>query len=146
MGSQPALITVVTAVISGVVVFTLGQIFQQYVLEPIREFQRQRADAIYFAVHFIEYVNHETDWDDDDRKIVKQMRSALLVSVQLIPCFDSLSRLKVFGLPSRDNVNKAAKNISFLAQRLDGPMRKGEPSDIALGHEVGILLGSKIEI
>jgi hypothetical protein len=146
MNDQSALITVTTAVFSGVVVFILGQIFQQNILEPVREFRRQRADAIYFAIHFIEFVNHDTVWNDEDRQTIKQMRAALIISAQLIPCFRLLSKSKILGLPNFENVEKAATNIASLAKIVDSRTRKGEPSSIKLAREIGDLLGVKISM
>jgi len=83
MQSTPAYVSVTTAVVSGVIVFILGQIFQQHILEPIREFRRQQADAIYFALHFIELVNEDVTWDGEDKKAVKQMHAALIQSMEL---------------------------------------------------------------
>jgi len=144
MNAQSAIITIPTAVVSGVIVFILGQIFQQYVLEPIREFRRQRADAIYFAIHFIEFVNHEATWNDEDRETVKQMRAALIISAQLVPCFRLLS--KIFGLPNFSNVEKAATKIASLGKLVDSRPRKGEPTSLKLARDIGDLLGVKISV
>ncbi|MCF8478581.1 MAG: hypothetical protein K9G60_16255 [Pseudolabrys sp.] len=146
MNAQPALITVTTAVESGVVVFILGQIFQQYILEPVREFRRQRADAIYFAIHFIEFVNHDTDWNDEDRQTVKQMRAALIISAQLVPSFRGLSKFKIFGLPNFENVEKAATSIASIGKLVDSRPRKGEPSSLKLARDIGEMLGVKISV
>lgn len=146
MNAQPALITVTMAVVSGVIVFILGQIFQQYILEPIREFRRQKADAIYFAIHFIEFVNHEVDWSEEDRQTVKQMRAALIISAQLVPCFRVLSKFKVFGLPSYENVEKAAANIAHIGKLVDSRPRKGEPSSLKLAREIGDLFDVRISM
>jgi len=140
MKSTPIYVTVTTAVVSGVIVFVLGQIFQQYILEPLREFRRQRADAIYFVLHFIDLVNGDVAWDQEDKKEVKKMHAALIQSMVMVPCFEFLSRLKVLRLPNGKGVRAAAKKMAHLAQWANSGPRKGEPAALQLANEIAVLL------
>jgi hypothetical protein len=56
---------IILSVVLGIISFVCGQIFQQYVLVPIQAFARQRADTIYFAVHF---KDSSINWDAEDKE------------------------------------------------------------------------------
>jgi hypothetical protein len=87
-----------------------GQILQQHFLVPIQEFRTQRADTIYFAVRFKDLTNTSLSWDAEEKASVKQMRAALIYSMELVPFYSFWTMM--FGLPTKVNVTKAADEIA----------------------------------
>jgi hypothetical protein len=133
-------------IIAGVIVFLLGQMLQQFLLAPIQEFGRQRADAIYFAVRFKDLMDARLLWDAVEKDSVKQMKAALIYSVELIPFYDFLSDMKIFGLPRRLKVREAAKKIGMLASIANSKSGATTHGDILIAQEIVTLLGAKISL
>jgi len=134
------------SIIAGVGIFILGQIFQQFILMPLQEFSRQRADAIYFIVRFKDLTNSSLVWDAEEKRNVKQMKAALAYSVELIPFYDALASARIFGLPKRLNVHAAAKKIGILADFVNSKSGTIAPRDIDVAQEIATLLRAKISL
>jgi hypothetical protein len=133
-------------IVAGVIVFFLGQMIQQCILEPINEFRRQRADTIYFVIRFRDLIDSDLGWDDEERRNVKQMRAALIYALELIPCYDLLSSSKMFDLPNRSNVHHAAEKIGILANIVNAKSGAVNSQDLMIAHEIAKLLGAKISL
>ena len=136
--------TVVWSVVLGAMSFVAGQIFQQYILSPIQEFRRQRADAIYFAVRFLDFSRSDLTWEAEEKTSIKQMKAALVYSLELIPFYDLLSRLRLLGLPHRRDVKAAADEIAKLASIVNSKTHTSVPIDASIAEKVGSFLGVKI--
>jgi|GEM_PF-6997476 hypothetical protein len=134
---------ILLTIVAGVIVFFLGQMLQQFILEPIKEFRKQRADAIYYVVRFRDLTDSSLVWDADEKNYVKQMRAALIYSIELIPYYSLLSSLKIFGLPDRSKVHRAAEKIGMLANIVNTKSGAVIPRDLILAEEIGELLGAK---
>jgi len=91
---------VVWTVTLGIISFVFGQMFQQYISAPLKEFRQQRADAIYFAVRFKDFPKSDLSWDADEKSNIKQMSAALIYSIELIPRYDFLSRARSLACPA----------------------------------------------
>jgi hypothetical protein len=136
--------TIIWSVVLGAISFVAGQIFQQYALAPIQEFRRQRADAIYFAVRFRDFAGSELSWDAEEKSNIKQMRAALIYSMELIPAYDILSRARFLGLPERLDVKSAADEIAKLATIVNAKSQATVMSDMKIAERVAAYLGAKI--
>jgi len=134
------------AIVAGVIVFFLGQMLQQFILEPIKEFRKQRVDAIYYVVRFRDLTDSKLVWDNEEKNYVKQMRAALIYAVELIPYYDLLSYLKIFGLPCRSNVHHAAEKIGMLANIVNAKSGAVMPRDLIIAEEIAKFLGAKISL
>ena len=138
---------ILLTIVAGVVVFLLGQMLQQFILEPMKEFRTQRADAIYFVARFLTSSDFsKLDWDRDEKSDIKQMSAALIFTIELIPCYDLLSAAKIFGLSSRSNVRDAAAKISMLADIVNAKSEVVISRDVDLAQEIAKLLGAKISL
>jgi hypothetical protein len=130
-------------IVAGVIVFLLGQMLQQFILEPIQEFRRQRADMIYFVVRFKDLTDSALAWEDEEKSNVKQMKAALICSVELIPFYDALSLLRIFGLSKRLKVHRAAEKIGALANIVNAKLGAILSNDLIIAKEIVSLLGAK---
>jgi len=133
-------------IIGGVVVFVLGQMLQQYILAPIAEFGRHRADAIYFVVRYIDLTNSSLGWDSEERKEIKQMKAALIYSFELIPHHELLSNLRIFGVPKEEDVREAATKIGKLAKIVTSGSGVAIDRDLQDAQEIISRLGSKMDL
>jgi len=133
---------IVWSVVLGSLSFVLGQIFQQYILTPIQEFGRQRADAIYFAVRFMDLTNSTLSWSAEDKATIKDMKAVLYCSLEMIPNYAVWQLL--FRLPNRTNIKKAADEIAELAIIVNNKSGAVLASDARKAEEVAMLLGAKI--
>jgi len=117
---------VLTAVLVGVIVFLIGQTLQQFVLERIKEFNTQRADTFYYLVRV-----RDAKWDADEKRDIRHMRSALIYSVELVPFYNVLAAMWVFGLPQKENVRKAADLVQKIADQVNSSSKTAEVDSLA---------------
>jgi hypothetical protein len=108
-------------IVSGVVVYVLGQMILHFVLEPIKEFNRQRGDASFLLLKFRAKIANASNDDPDLQSEIKEMGAALVSTMTQIPCFDFCNRLGI--VPSKREVLKAAREIVGISYGI-GPKGK----------------------
>ena len=106
--------TIFWTAISGVVVYLIGQCILQFVLEPIKDFNKECGDLSYLLLFYQAQITNAHGGKKEQDEI-KQMGAALISTVMRIPFYSLLMRLKIFGLPSRANVFAAAREINGIA-------------------------------
>jgi len=105
--------TIFLTILSGTLVFVLGQIFLKLVIEPVQKLRNTIASVGYVLVKFAHIIHNSDQVDQAERlSVFKELRalSAQIYSdTQLVP-FYSISR-RIFGLPSEQNIYQGSKNI-----------------------------------
>ncbi|HWX85179.1 MAG TPA: hypothetical protein VNZ48_16395 [Xanthobacteraceae bacterium] len=77
---------------------------------------------------------------------VKQMKAALIYSVELIPFYGALSLLRIFGLPNRQKVHRAAEKIGALAIIVNAKSGAILSRDLIIAEEIVTLLDAKVSL
>jgi hypothetical protein len=131
-----------SVIVSGVLVFVLGQSVLHFVFEPIKEFNKQRGDTSYLLLRYQAAITNASVLDKEDREQIHEMGAALISTVAQIPFYDFLSSLGAFGLPPKKNVEAAAREINSIVYSLQAGERyrnNAEQNVVALG-KIGDLL------
>ena len=99
----------------GVVVYAASQYFLKLILEPIIEF-RKLLSEISHTVLLNQGIIFSGDSDDKDLQgQLSALSAKLRSSVYLIPYYTLLNRLKVFGIPKKENILLACRQLNQLS-------------------------------
>lgn len=112
-------------VISGVVVYVAGQSILQFVLEPIKEFNKQRGDTSFLLLSYRAKITNAFNTDKKLQGEVKEMGAALVSTMMQIPLYDLFATCGI--VPTRKNVFKAAQEINGISYGM-GPVGNDEGS------------------
>jgi len=109
------------AIVAGVIVFAISQYFLKLILEPIIEFRKILSDIshtlLFHQRKILTGKSDDLNMHDKIAKLSAQLRS----SVYLIPFYTLLFRLRIFGLPKRDNILLACRKLNLLSYPLQYP-------------------------
>jgi hypothetical protein len=109
-------------VVTGFVTFALGQIAVKLVIDPVQEFKRVVADISHALIEYANiFGNPGITGPENERKVSGELRklsSRLNAQMYLIPAYGKTSKL--FGLPTRENVTKAAGHLIGLSNGFGG--------------------------
>lgn len=134
--------TIFQTAISSVAVYLIGQTILQFVLEPIKEFNKERGDLQYLLLFYQVQITNARG-SEDERNEIKQMGAALISTMAMIPYYPLLAQLKVFGLPSRENVFAAAREINGIVY---GMMREQDANSSSGNTEALVKIGELLNI
>jgi hypothetical protein len=99
---MPELGTAIITVVSGVIVYILGQILQRFILEPLAE-QRKVIAEVAFAMTFYVGVGHINEADPEERleklldskAILRTLAGRLRATVWTIPFYNQLAFFRI---------------------------------------------------
>lgn len=132
--------------ISGVIVFAVSQYFLKLVLEPIASLRRVLS-SISSTILFHQAKITNARPDDKVSEEIKQLASSLLATVAGIFCYGVLSHMKIFGLPPREAVRKACREMNGLSHGMNQLFQQADEKKDWAGentkaiHRIGELLG-----
>jgi hypothetical protein len=138
--------TVFLTVLSGVLIFVLGQLILKLVIEPVQEFKRTVADI---ALALIEYANVYANPGVADQEVAKKvseelrkLASRLHSQIYLIPSYQVTA--KVFRLPSRKKITNCSEDLIGLSNGVfeasaNLPIVNCQRAD-AIRHSLGIFV------
>ncbi len=113
---------VFTTISAGVLVFVVGQIFLKWMIEPIQELRKIKAEIHFYLYNDYSIIHNAHTLDKEEVlsscKNLKRLGAKLLSSQQLIPRYKTT--LKVFGLPKREDIILASKRLSLLSNSVFG--------------------------
>lgn len=109
--------TIFLTILSGVIIFVLGQLTLKLLIEPIHECRRTITDIAFSLIDYANiYGNPGVAGNEAEKQASKELRrlsSCLNAQMYLIPYYRFIS--KIFGLPSRNRVVEAASNLIGLS-------------------------------
>src|SRR4051812_29404974 len=108
-------------ILSGVAVYILGQTFLNFVLEPIKAFNKERGDASFFMLSLRAKITNASNTDSKIQSEVKEVAAALISTMAQIPCY-SLTR-RIFSLPPEQDVFEGARELVLISHGM-GPIGK----------------------
>lgn len=119
--------SIVIAVISGVVVFLIGQVFQTIWLTPLQNYKNIKskiAAGLSFYARDYSNIIDLSKVDENTRKRYSEISDELRnLSCELTGYIETLSWFKI-GIPSKKDLNKASKLLMFLSNKLHTPYGK----------------------
>jgi hypothetical protein len=116
-------------VVSGVAVYVIGQAILNFVFEPIKKFNEQRLDTSFLLLFQQAKITNALNEDMAAQDEIREMGAALISYMNQIPFYDFLASLRIFGLPSREEVFEAARELNGIAYQT-GPVGKGPGSAV----------------
>jgi hypothetical protein len=112
--------TVFKAILAGVSVFVLGQIFLKWVIEPIQELRKVITEILFYLAndHSIIHNAHIVDREEalSTCKNLRRLGASLLSRQGLIPFYRIL--FKIFRLPKRENIILASRRLSLISNSI----------------------------
>jgi hypothetical protein len=138
---------VFATIVAGVAVYVIGQIIQQFFLEAIRSFNKERGDISYLLLRYQAIVTNASAKDESVQSEIKELAASLISTMEQIPLYDSVSAIRAFRLPPRKDVYDAARELNEIAYNV-GPNRsetiKGPAkANVAALTKIGNLLRIK---
>lgn len=109
------------AIVAGVIVFALSQYFLKLILEPIIQFRKILSDISHTLLFHQEKIVSGKSDDLEMHSKFAELSAQLRSSVYLIPFYTVLFKLRIFGLPKRDNILFACRNLNTLSYPLQYP-------------------------
>jgi hypothetical protein len=122
-------VTVLTTVLSGVIVFVIGQLVQKLVVDPVAGFREWRGKIAYLLLHLQSKIANASNTDVDVQAEFKRHAASLMVAMHQIPAY-RLTR-RIFHLPSRDAVLMAAQQLNLLSYNV-GPIGPSDKTAAAI--------------
>ncbi|MBW1795900.1 MAG: hypothetical protein JRJ38_16005 [Deltaproteobacteria bacterium] len=105
-------------IVVGVIVFALSQYFLKLILEPIIQFRKLLSEISHTLLyHQQELLSNNAE----DLKLYKEiagLSAKLRSSVYMIPFYNFLVKLRIFGLPKRDNILLSCRKLNILSYPL----------------------------
>jgi hypothetical protein len=130
-------------IISGVVVYVLGQIILNFVLEPIKAFNKERGDASFLMLSLRAKIANASNADPKIQSDIKEVAAALISTMAQIPCY-SLMRY-IFSLPSKQHVFEGSREIVGISHGigLDGKNTSSPQQNLEAARKIARLLKIK---
>lgn len=104
---MPEAITALITVITGVLVFVLGQMVINFIFNPVKNLKETIGEiqhaSIYYANVFSSMMNKEAK--DEASTLFRKLAAQLVSTARVIPFYDQLRY--IFGLPSMSDIGKA---------------------------------------
>jgi len=127
-------------VIVGVLVFAISQYFLKLILEPIIYFRKVLSDISHTLLYNQLAFSSGTTKDEVLMRKIHELSALLRSSVYMIPFYNYLYKIKLFGLPKRENILLSCRNLNRLSYGVnvskDAEGNNLEhPSDIAQKNE-----------
>jgi hypothetical protein len=135
----------IIAVTVAVGVFVISQYILKLVLEPVTRVRRAIADVsstVLFRQGKITNATHDLGTAEELRRASSQLRA----SISEVQCYTFLSRLGLFGIPSKSNARSACHCLNLLAGHANDPSKeRSRLVDAAHGvlNDLGDLLNTE---
>ena len=116
-------------IVSGVIVYVVGQAILHFIFEPIKEFNKQRSDTSFLLLFHQAKITNASNMDQNVQKDLKEMGPSLISTMKQIPFYQFLTMLGVFGLPPEEAVFRAVRELNGLAYGM-GPIGRETESAV----------------
>jgi hypothetical protein len=109
--------TVITAVLSGVLVFVLGQFILRLIIEPLQEFAKIRGEVNYALIYYANFLSNPGLGNpkvlDEISDTLRKLSGRFMATANSIRLYDFLSQLHL--VPIREDLIKSARELIFLS-------------------------------
>jgi hypothetical protein len=102
-------------VIVGVTVFALSQYFLKLILEPVISFRKVLSDISHTLLFHQNTILSGTADDEKLMREIQELSALLRSSVYMIPFYDILFKSRIFGLPPKENILLACRDLNILS-------------------------------
>jgi len=99
----------------GVVVYAASQYFLKLILEPIIEFRKLLSEISHTVLVHQEIIFRGDADDKELQEKLSALSAKLRSSAYLIPYYSLLNKLKVFGIPKKENILLACRELNRLS-------------------------------
>jgi len=113
--------TIFATVISGVLVFMLGQIVVKFVIDPIKELKELLGEIQFSLIFYAQAIYTPVDdraGEDAAQKVIRDLASKLRAKTEVIPWYSFFSRISKGFLPLKKNVMEASSQLIGLSNSL----------------------------
>ncbi|WP_409161715.1 hypothetical protein [Pectobacterium sp. B2J-2] len=116
--------SVFLTVLSGVLVYVLGQLILKLLIDPVNELKKTISKINYDLVFYANVLANPKEKGDEQMdkatKIMREHSSLLHANAYLIPCYE-YTRL-IFGLPTEEKIIAATASLIFLSNGHEGAL------------------------
>lgn len=131
------------AIIGGVLVFVVSQYLQKFIFEPILEFKKTLAEISHILL--LNQAKIMNGGPDDERlkEAIHALSARLRSYTKLIPFYNFLRRIHIFGLPSKQEILLASHGLNLIGYGvvdIGMPQRKRASQNFKALEEIRQLL------
>ena len=108
-------------IVAGVFVFALSQYFLKLILEPIVQIRKILSDISHTLLLYQPKILGGKSDDLEMHNRIAELSAQLRSSVYSIPFYTFLSKSHIFGLPKRENILLACRQLNSLSYPLQYP-------------------------
>lgn len=144
------LLTSSLTVISGIIVFIIGQVLHTIWLNPLQKYKEIKHDVAvylsYYARVYSNVIDISTASDDDKLKVIEVSDKIRMLSCELAGYIETLSWMKI-GIPSKEKLSEATNLLMLLSNSLITPYDcpdqafEGSVSNHNTADEIRFLMG-----
>ena len=135
-------------ILSGVLVFLIGQAALKFYFEPLQEFRRTVAEIAHALIEYASVYGNPGFLKKDEKKVsahLKNLSSKLYANMYLIPFYARTARYIRF--PSEESVSEAATHLIGLCNNLTASASgNAEQSNPARANKIRKALGIYIPV
>jgi hypothetical protein len=120
----------------GVVVYAASQYFLKLILEPIIEFRKHLSEISHTVLlHQVVILSGDAN-DKELQGRLSALSAKLRSSVYLIPYYSLLNKLRIFGIPKKENILLACQQLNRLSFKV--LKLEKDPSRVANENEASL--------
>ncbi len=111
-------VTIFATVISGVLIFVLGQIVVKFLIDPIKELKEILGEiqfSLIFHAQAIYTPVEDRAGEDAAQKVIRDLASKLRAKIEVIPWYSLCSRISREFLPPKKNIMDASSQLIGLS-------------------------------
>ncbi len=111
-------VTIFATVISGVLVFVLGQILVRFVIEPVKELKEVLGEIQFVLIYHEQAIytpSGNRAEEDAAQKVIRDLASKLRAKAEVIPRYSFFSRIFNGFLPPKKNIMDASRQLIGLS-------------------------------
>jgi len=102
-------------VIVGVTVFAISQYFLKLILEPVISFRKVLSDISHTLLFHQSTISSGIAENEKLMRKIQALSALLRSSVYMIPFYNLLYKLRIFGLPKKENILLACRKLNELS-------------------------------
>lgn len=124
--------SILVTVISGVLVFILGQILQSIWLEPLQRYKQLKKEVAFLLSYRANVYTNIIDLAKADEKMTTEWKAVShelrKLSCEIKGFIETLSFIQ-FGIPSKQKLDEVADDLMFISNNLFSPYNKPPTTD-----------------